>query len=234
MDLGSISWSQAFLGLLIVAGLGFGVYTVASNQPADTGSTVQQPVDGEFDQALMAADNIEAPFANMNGFDAYTVDDDATQGTADVLDNAVAEWQVATGQDLGLVERSPVLWFEVDGDINEVEAEFEDTTGTEQENFNVDIEEVSFYDYEAAVDADSLSAGETGVAFSEVEGTAAEAELGDLSDGEYAVVPTFKWESGATSNEGEGVEDTLTTLSVEGDTDGDVDEMVIDFTTLTQ
>lgn len=211
----------SYIGIAVISvalGLGAAGFLNIGGQPTE--ASVIDEADGEFDQIGLAQDKLEAPFKNLNGFQNISIDN--TANSADELTDASFVWNVANGTDLGLEERTSVAHFEVDGAMEEVEVEYEDAATDDAYDGNVSLQDVTLYDYDSAVDAGNVDSGVVHDDFEE-DDMAAEGEVGTLTDGEYALVSDYKFDSGETAPTAEDEEDQLNTITVEGETDGDVD-----------
>lgn len=224
---------QILVGLIAVALVGSGVYLYTTD--AQTASVNDRTVDvrGEFDTSGMLADDLESPFSTVNVFEDATVDEDGSDG----LSSEVA-WNLAADQDLGLEDATAVAVFETDGFLANVEVVVEDASDAVEYS----LKGATVYDYERAVEADSLEAGQVkaldiGDETVSAEGTLAEATtLEDvpastaLSGGEYAVALDYKFESGV-QGPASGDLDMLSNVTLEADTlEDDAVETIDDIT----
>lgn len=214
-----LSWKG---GVALLVGAAFAmsmvVGTVLYFTPDAADITDQEPVtfEGEFEEHNV--DELDAPFSNVNVFDAITP---AVESDDDTLHNGEYAWVTTPDNEL-IAERSAVTYFEVDGDFEGLEGEIEEADVAE----DVVIEEVTFYDYEAAEDENDLETGEQAVQQPQTDIDEVEAELenfGSVTDGEYALEIEYRFDGYTTP--ATDTAETLGLLTLEADTDGDIDEI---------
>lgn len=213
-----ITWKG---GLALLVGLAFSMSLVLGTvlhftpQQADI-TDDPQVFEGEF--AEHTVDEFDAPFANLNVFDAITP---AVESNDDTLENGEYKWITSPGNEL-VAERSAVTYFEVDGEFEGLEAEIVQADVED----DVVIESVTFYDYDAAEDENDLEVGQNAVAqpSDDIDGLEAELDnFGSISEGEYALEIEYRFDGYTTPATSEA--DNLGLITLEADTDGDLDEI---------
>lgn len=224
--------TQIFV-VVVAAGLVAGGIFYVQGDAASVDDETLLDVRGEFEVAGMNPDDFESPFSTISGFDHATVDEDTSDGLS-----AEVTWNIANGTDLGLQERTAVAVFETDGALANVEATVENVE-TSGADFN--LEGATVYDYERAVEADSLETGkvadlEVGDESVSAEGTFAETSTLEgvpastvLEGGEYAVALDYKFESGYSVPDTTGTVVGLNNIALEADTMEDDVVEEIDF-----
>lgn len=214
-----LSWKGAtalIIGVAFAMSMVLGTVLHFTPDAADIADQEPATFEGEFAQHGLVA--YDAPFSNVNVFDEIVIGE---PNDNDVIADGSYTWVTTPDADL-IADRSAVTYFEVDGDFEGLEGEIVEADVAE----DVVIEEVTFYDYDAAEDENDLEVGEQAVQQPEADIDGVEAELerfGSVTEGEYALQVEYRFDGYTTPATTES--DNLGLLTLEADTDGDVDEI---------
>lgn len=191
---------------------------VGASYLADTTGNQQpdqiQSFEGEFSQIGLVHSDLEDPFKSMNGFETITEDDSADSN--DELTDAEFNWTVSGGTDLGLEERTAVLYHQVeDGALEDVDYELTNPNTSEFDSVSGEV-----YNYESAVDSGELGRAIVELDVDEDDYSADTDRSVALREGEYALVIDYKFDSDATAPSA-GNNNKLHDVAIMGDSDED-------------